>query len=89
METGYTNLPRNQEQLSVFYVVNNSNLKVIEVNRVYPKTANQAKLITKFQKYAIVLSLGLSTVKTYTAVANEIKLVLSRQESKLVLQEII
>jgi len=56
------------------------------INRVYPKTVNQAELITKLQKHDIVLSLGpAGTGKTYIAVAEALKLVLSHQARKIVL----
>ena len=158
METGYTIVIGNQEQLSVLCGANDSNLKVIEdylgapvvtrgneltvatsdddiclkfqilvdrmlsdsvvaesspemihaciaalgessqsfldsfiqiphgISRVYPKTVNQAELITKLQKHDIVLALGpAGTGKTYIAVAEALKLVLSHQVRKIVL----
>jgi len=56
------------------------------LNRVYPKTVNQAELITKLQKHDIVIALGpAGTGKTYIAVAEALKLVLSHQVRKIVL----
>ena len=56
------------------------------ISRVYPKTVNQAELITKLQKHDIVLALGpAGTGKTYIAVAEALKLVLSHQVRKIVL----
>jgi phosphate starvation-inducible PhoH-like protein len=56
------------------------------INRVYPKTVNQAELITKLQKHDIVLALGpAGTGKTYIAVAEALKMVLSHQARKIVL----
>jgi phosphate starvation-inducible PhoH-like protein len=54
--------------------------------RVYPKTVRQAELISRMQSHDVVFCVGpAGTGKTYLAVAEALKLVLSRQARKLVL----
>ncbi len=54
--------------------------------RIYPKTVKQAELIANFQKHDVVFAIGpAGTGKTFIAVAEALKLVLSRQVRKVVL----
>lgn len=54
--------------------------------KIYPKTVKQAELILKLQKHDIVFAVGpAGTGKTFIAVAEALKLVLSRQVRRLVL----
>lgn len=54
--------------------------------RVYPKTVKQAELIAALQKNDIVFAVGpAGTGKTFIAVAEALKMVLSRQVRKIVL----
>ena len=54
--------------------------------RIYPKTVKQAELIARLQKHDVVFAVGpAGTGKTFIAVAEALKLVLSRQVRKIVL----
>ncbi|ULQ59919.1 PhoH family protein [Brucepastera parasyntrophica] len=54
--------------------------------RIYPKTAGQAELISKLYKHPIVFCLGpAGTGKTFLAVAQALKMVLSHEVRKIVL----
>ncbi len=56
------------------------------LKRVYPKTVRQAELIEVLKKYELVFTLGpAGTGKTYIAVAEALRQLLSRQVRKLVL----
>lgn len=56
------------------------------IKRVYPKTVKQAELIQRLQRNEIVFAVGpAGTGKTFIAVAEALRLVLSRQARKMVL----
>jgi phosphate starvation-inducible protein PhoH and related proteins len=56
------------------------------IKRIYPKTVRQAELITRLQQHEIVFALGpAGTGKTFIAVAEALKLLLSRRVRKIVL----
>ena len=54
--------------------------------RIYPKTAKQAELIAKFRSHEVIFSVGpAGTGKTFLAVAEALRLVLSRQVRRMVI----
>lgn len=56
------------------------------LKRIYPKTVNQADLITKLHKHDIVFCIGpAGTGKTFIAVAQALKMALSHQVRKIIL----